>query len=132
MFLYFAYNKNDYIQQVTYKYNNNMYQKKYINEEFIRICVDQDPNNTSSKCSHLDIQNNWDIEKGNPEEYYAYLTQKGKTLSLLIPINTNEYNMLRDKEKERYAELIEMYYEDTLKNSKHINSPNKIKENKRK
>jgi hypothetical protein len=127
MFLYFAYKKNDYNQEFTYKYNNT-FQKKYINDCFITINMDEDIGNNQRKRSNLNPQVDWDIEKGNPEEYYAYLMQTDKKkLSLLIPINTGNYNTLCDEEKVNYAELVEPYYEDTFKQQKSVSSFRKRK-----
>jgi hypothetical protein len=109
MFLYFAYNKNNYIQQVTHI----TFQKKYVNEYFIPSNADEDIFNNQIKRSNIDFYVDWDIEKGNLQEYYVYLMQTNKKkLSLLMPINTDKYNTLCDGDKKKYAEQIEPYYEE--------------------
>jgi hypothetical protein len=127
MFLYFAY--NNYSRQLT-KYDDTTYIRNiHIKNEFIKIGINQSEKNYINHLSNFydeDNQTEWDIEKGNPKEYNIYSMKiSKKKLSLLIPINEEIYDRLREEERTKYAKMNTQKYEEATKTPKRVTALNK-------
>jgi hypothetical protein len=133
MFLYFAY--NNYSRQLT-KYDDITYIRNiHIKNEFIKIGINQFENNDINPSSNFydeDNQTEWDIEKGNPEEYNIYPFELNKKkLSLLIPINEEVYDRLCKEERKQYAEMNTPKYEEVTKSVGILNKKIRLIKNKK-
>ena len=128
MFLYFAY--NNYSKQVI-TYDNIYIRNIHIQNDFIKIGLNNSERISSIQTYDINNEDNltdWDIEKGNPEEYenmsliselnqmpiqnQTHTIKPMQSLSLLVPVNYDMYEKLCEADKNKHAEIIETDFND--------------------
>lgn len=128
MFLYFAY--NNYSKQVI-TYDNIYIRNIHIQNDFIKIGLNNSERISSIQTYDINNEDNltdWDIEKGNPEEYdnmsliselnqmpiqnQTHTIKPMQSLSLLVPVDDKIYDNLDKEQSNRYTEIIETDFND--------------------